>query len=441
VSAAFFKPRLLAPGPVEVPPAVLEALARPVTHHRAPAFREAFLRARERLATVFSVPGDDVLIVTGSGTAGFEAALVSAVPAGDRVLALHAGRFGERWAAMAESLGYQVEHLEAAPGAEFDLSEVAERLDATSQLAAVTLVQSETSTGALHDVRAVAELVRRVRPEALVLVDAVTSLACAELRPLEWGLDAVVSGSQKGVMTPPGLAFVWLSERAWQRSGEAGRAGSYYLDLHRERAKQAGGQTAFTPAVSLVAGLDVALGMLLDEGLENVWRRRAGLNAALLAKLGMTGVGELRPWALALGLFVTLIWVGFLARVGRSPLRPILVWTASLTFIWVLLMALFQAPLDRRLSYVSVGEALAARVPPAACIQTHQVRSTQRLLLAYHSGRQLLVPADAGCDWLLLETRRNEPEPYIPDGWLKRWEGARPGDRSDRFHLYARRWQ
>jgi len=292
VSAAFFKPRLLAPGPVEVPPAVLEALARPVTHHRAPAFREAFLRARERLATVFSVPGDDVLIVTGSGTAGFEAALVSAVPAGDRVLALHAGRFGERWAAMAESLGYQVEHLEAAPGAEFDLSEVAERLDATSQLAAVTLVQSETSTGALHDVRAVAELVRRVRPEALVLVDAVTSLACAELRPLEWGLDAVVSGSQKGVMTPPGLAFVWLSERAWQRSEGAGRAGSYYLDLRRERAKQAGGQTAFTPAVSLVAGLDVALGMLLDEGLENVWRRRAGLNAALLAAGGALGLRQ-----------------------------------------------------------------------------------------------------------------------------------------------------
>ncbi len=292
MSAAFFKPRLLAPGPVEVPPAVLEALARPVTHHRAPAFRETFLRARERLATVFSVPGDDVLIVTGSGTAGFEAALVSAVPAGDRVLALHAGRFGERWAAMAESLGYQVEHLEAAPGAEFDLSEVAERLDATSQLAAVTLVQSETSTGALHDVRAVAELVRRVRPEALVLVDAVTSLACAELRPLEWGLDAVVSGSQKGVMTPPGLAFVWLSERAWQRSEGAGRAGSYYLDLHRERAKQAGGQTAFTPAVSLVAGLDVALGMLLDEGLENVWRRRAGLNAALLAAGGALGLRQ-----------------------------------------------------------------------------------------------------------------------------------------------------
>ncbi|MBU1396467.1 MAG: glycosyltransferase family 39 protein [Gammaproteobacteria bacterium] len=161
--------------------------------------------------------------------------------------------------------------------------------------------------------------------------------------------------------------------------------------------------------------------------------------AARLTRLGMTGVGELRPWALALGLVVTLAWIVFLARVGRSPLRPILVWTASMTFIWALLMALFQAPLDRRLSYASVAEELAARVPSAACIQTVQVRSQQRLLLAYHSGRQLA--AAAGCDWLLVGTRRNAGEPDIPDGWIKQWEGARAGDRTDRFHLYARQRQ
>jgi len=101
-------------------------------------------------------------------------------------------------------------------------------------------------------------------------------------------------------------------------------------------------------------------------------------------------------------------------------------------------MALFLAPLDRRLSYVGVGEALAARVPQTACVQTYQVRSQQRLLLAYHSGR-LLAPADIGCDWLLVETRRREAEPHVPDVWVKQWEGARPGDRSDRFHLYVRR--
>lgn len=160
--------------------------------------------------------------------------------------------------------------------------------------------------------------------------------------------------------------------------------------------------------------------------------------ASRLTKLGMTGVGELRPWALGLGLVVTLAWIGFLANVQRSPLRPILVWTASMTFVWVLLLALFQAPLDRRLSYVSVADELAARVPRSACIQTRQVRSQQRLLLAYHSGRQF-VPAEGGCNWLLVETRRREALPEVSADWIKQWDGARPGDRSDRFHLYVRR--
>jgi 4-amino-4-deoxy-L-arabinose transferase-like glycosyltransferase len=160
--------------------------------------------------------------------------------------------------------------------------------------------------------------------------------------------------------------------------------------------------------------------------------------AGRLIRLGMTGVGEFRPWALALGFSVTLAWIVFLARVSRSPLRPMLVWTASMTFIWVLLMALFQAPLDRRLSYASVGEVLAERVPSSECIQAYQLRSQQRLLLAYHSGRQL-VPADVGCNWLLVETRRREVEPHVSANWVKQWDGARPGDRSDQFHLYARR--
>ena len=160
--------------------------------------------------------------------------------------------------------------------------------------------------------------------------------------------------------------------------------------------------------------------------------------AGRLTKLGMTDVGELRPWALALGSLVTVTWVVFLARVRRSPLRPILVWTASVTFIWALLMALFQAPLDRRLSYASVGELLAERVPATECIQTYQVRNQQRSLLAYHSGR-LLAPADIGCNWLLVETRRREVVPHISTDWILQWDGARPGDRSDRFHLYVRR--
>lgn len=165
-----------------------------------------------------------------------------------------------------------------------------------------------------------------------------------------------------------------------------------------------------------------------------------GLPARLarrLVRLGMTGVGELRPWALLLGALVSLAWIVFLLRVERSPLRPILVWTAGMTFVWTLLMALFQAPLDRRLSYVSVGEVLAARVASDECVQTLDVRTQQRLLLSYHSDR-LLAPADVGCRWLLVETRQREAEPHVPAGWVKHWEGARPGDRADRFHLYVR---
>lgn len=291
-AAAGFRPRLLSPGPVEVPPAVLEAMARPVPHHRSSAFAETLVRARGRLAEAFRTPDDDVLVLAGSGTAGFEAALVSSVPAGSALLALQAGKFGERWGDMAQSLGYRVLRLSAAAGSDFDMQALASRLRAIPDLAAVTLVHSETSTGALHDVAAVAAVVRAERPDALVLVDAVTSLAAAELRPREWGLDAVVSGSQKGVMTPPGLAFVWLSERAWSRAPGRG-PGSYYLDLHRERPRQRHGETAYTPAVSLIAGLDVALGMLLEEGLERVWRRRGRLSGALLAAGSALGMRPL----------------------------------------------------------------------------------------------------------------------------------------------------
>ena len=291
---AGYKPRLYAPGPVEVPPQVLAALSRPQLHHRSTEFAELFLSVRAQLAELAQLPGEDVLILAGSGTAGFEAALLTSVPAGAQVLALHAGKFGERWAELARAFGYQVDEVTAPAGREFDETAVLAALERLPQLAAVTLVHSETSTGALHDVQRIAALVKQVRPDALLLVDAVTSLAASELRPLEWGVDAMVSGSQKGVMTPPGLAFVWLSPRAWASSSTPA---SYYLDLRRERAAQRSGQTAYTPAVNLVVGLQAALSLLLAEGVEAVWRRRASLNSALLAAgaaLGLTPLAQ-RP--------------------------------------------------------------------------------------------------------------------------------------------------
>ncbi len=160
--------------------------------------------------------------------------------------------------------------------------------------------------------------------------------------------------------------------------------------------------------------------------------------AARLGKLGMADVGSLRPWALALGVLVTLAWIVFLTRVQRSAVRPILVWTAGMGFVWALLMALFQGPLDRRLSYAELADALAHRVPARACVETYAVRTQAGLLLEYHSGRDLR-PADAGCDWLLVQARRKSGFPAVAPEWIKQADIVRKGDRDDRFALYARR--
>lgn len=159
--------------------------------------------------------------------------------------------------------------------------------------------------------------------------------------------------------------------------------------------------------------------------------------AGRLARLGMRHVGEFRPWALVAGGLITLVWIVIVARAERVLLRPMLVWTAGMTFVWGLLMALFQAPLDERLGYAGVAEALTRRIPADACVQTHSMGSEQRLLLAYHSGRTL-VPADLGCHWLLIETHEKGAAPHVSPDWTRVWHGARPGDRSDRFHLYVR---
>lgn len=275
------KARLLAPGPVEIPPQVLEVLARPALHHRTESFRALVLRVRTLLAELACVQGEDVLLVTGSGTAAIEAGMLAAVPVGGTVLALHAGKFGERWAALARRFGFDVRTVEAPWGRVLDPQAVRRALRDTPGVSAVTTTHSETSTGVLHDVEALAGAVREVAPQALVLVDAVTSLGAAELRPRAWGLDGVFAGSQKGLMLPPGLGFAWLSERAWDRAPR--RAPSFYLDLHAERAKQRGGETAFTPATALVAALEVALGLVLEDGVEALWARRTRLNQAVLA--------------------------------------------------------------------------------------------------------------------------------------------------------------
>ncbi|PYE55289.1 pyridoxal-phosphate-dependent aminotransferase family protein [Deinococcus yavapaiensis] len=286
---ALLRPRLLAPGPVETDPRTMLTLAKPQIHHRTPEAREIVLEARARLSALLGAPEWEPLILTSSGTGAFEAALVSLVPDGANVLSASAGKFGERWADMAHSLGYAVTRLEKPWGEALDPAEVA---DAARGQAALLITHSETSTGALHDLARIAEQAKRANPDLLILVDAVTSYAVAELRPAEWQLDAVISGSQKGVGGPPGLGFVFLSPSSVERLGANPRR--YYFDLKKEVASQRKGETAQTPAINLVEGLLTSTERLVAVPLETLWAEKAKLNAALLAAGNALGC---RPFA------------------------------------------------------------------------------------------------------------------------------------------------
>src|SRR6266480_1361692 len=265
---------LLTPGPTPVPPEVLAAISRPVVHHRGPDFKPVYERTLARLREVF-LTERDVLLFAAAGTGAMESAVANLCSAGERVLVVSAGHFGERWRAIAAAYGPEVETLEYAWGEIPAADDVAGCLRELGGAKAVFLTHSETSTGVVCDLQAISAAAGE--QGALSVVDAVSSLGAVPVETDAWGLDAVVSGSQKALMTPPGLAMVSVSERAWAARGEAPR---FYFDWERTRKAQAALDAPFTPPVSLVAGLDVALGMLLDAGLEAVFDRHVRLGRA-----------------------------------------------------------------------------------------------------------------------------------------------------------------
>ncbi|HEX2864847.1 MAG TPA: alanine--glyoxylate aminotransferase family protein [Deinococcales bacterium] len=280
------RPRLLTPGPVELAPEVLQALAGRQLHHRSPEGRAAFQRARALLAGLFGAPleaGWETLILTTSGTGAMEAGLNAVLRPGDEILALANGKFGQRWQALARRLGLTVQELNAPWGRALDPAEVESALDARPDVKAVVFTHSETSTGTLNDAAGIAAAVRRAAPDALLIADTVTSLAVAELRPVEWTLDVAASGSQKGVGGPPGLGFLALSPRALQVVNALPAPNAFTLDVRRELAAQPNGETAFTPAINLVAALLPSLERLASLGLETVWAERAAMSASFIA--------------------------------------------------------------------------------------------------------------------------------------------------------------
>src|SRR5919206_4397295 len=265
---------LLTPGPTPVPPEVLAAISQPVVHHRSPDFRPVYSRTLARLKEVFRTEAD-VLMFGSAGTGAMESAVANVCSPGERVFVVSAGSFGERWRAIATAYGAHVETLDYAWGEIPSADDVAARLGELGGAKAVFLTHSETSTGVVCDLQALAAVA--AERGALSVVDAVSSLGAVPVETDAWGLDVVVTGSQKALMTPPGLAMVSVSEAAWSVRGTAPR---FYFDWERTRKAQAVLDAPFTPPVSLVAGLDVALGILLDAGLEAVFDRHLRLGHA-----------------------------------------------------------------------------------------------------------------------------------------------------------------
>ncbi len=257
------------PGPTPCPDDVLEAVGGQMMNHRGPEFAGVIKRVTEGLNWVFGV-SSDVLTLTASGTGGLEAAVVNTLSPGDRVLAVSIGVFGNRLASIAETYGAEVVRYEIEWGAAADPEEVARRLDEDSSITAVLVTHNETSTGVTNPLEAIGAVVRE--HDLLLIVDGVSSVSSIPCPAERWGVDVLVSGSQKGWMVPPGLAFVWLSDRAWEAS-ERSTMPRFYFDLQRARSSLESQQTPWTPAISVFYGLDKAFESLRAEGLEGIYVR------------------------------------------------------------------------------------------------------------------------------------------------------------------------
>jgi aspartate aminotransferase-like enzyme len=284
------KNRLFTPGPTPLLPAAQTAMASFTAHHRTADFRALFQRV---LADMKEFVGtkNDVLVLACSGTGVMEASVSNLTSPGDKVLVLTAGKFGERWTGLAKAFGCKVEVLSKPYGETFSLEEIQSKL--TPEVRAVFVQATESSTGARHDVRGIAQLVRE-QDDALLIVDAITGLGTTHLDVDGWGVDVIIGGSQKALMMPPGLAYCAVSERAWKRM-ETTTSPRYYFDLRKERKSAAKGESAYTPATSLFAALGAALGFIREMGNGDLAKGREELvdNAELCAEMTRAGAQAL----------------------------------------------------------------------------------------------------------------------------------------------------
>ncbi len=268
---------LFAPGPTPVPPKILAAMSMPVIHHRSTDFVPVLKSVKKGLKWLYQTE-NDVLILCCTGTGGMVGSVNNFFSSGDKVLVINSGKFGERWTEICRVYGLQAQEIEVKWGYTIKPEMVEDALDKDPEIKGVFVQATETSTGVYHDIKALGNVVNK-KDNTLFIVDAISALAAHDLRTDEWGVDIMVGGSQKGLMLPPGLSFVSISEKAWNKSEKA-RSPRFYFNFKKEREAQAKNQTNFTSAVTLIIGLNESLNLMQKEGLGNMFKRHEKLASA-----------------------------------------------------------------------------------------------------------------------------------------------------------------
>jgi aspartate aminotransferase-like enzyme len=281
------KKYLFSPGPTMLPPEVLLKMAEPIMHHREPEFEKIFAEIRQGLKYLFQTK-NEVLIFTSSGTGAMEGAVSNLLSKGDKALVVRGGKFGERWGEICKAYGIEFIPIDVEWGKAVDPEKIQEILKSNPSIRAVYTQASETSTGVKHPIKEIAEIVKKYENTILV-VDAITGIGVFDIPMDEWGLDVVVSGSQKALMLPPGLAFAALSDKAW-KFVERSNLPKYYFDFKKELKSSQKNQSSYTPAISLFVGLRESLNLIQKEGVKAIFRRHeklAGATRAAVKALGL----------------------------------------------------------------------------------------------------------------------------------------------------------
>lgn len=279
---------LLAPGPTPVPAEVLLSMAMPIIHHRSPDFLPVLDSAKKGLQWLFQTK-NDVLILSCSGTGGMVGAVNNFFNPGDKALVINGGKFGERWTKICQAYGLKVEEIVVEWGYSAKAEAVEAALKKDPDIKGVFVQATETSTGVYHDIEGLGKVISKFE-DTLFIVDAISALVAQDLRTDEWGVDIMIGGSQKGLMLPPGLAFVSVSEKAWKRN-ETSKMPRFYFNFKKERENLAKNQTNFTSPITLIIGLNEAIKILQAEGLENVFKRHERLAHATREAVKALGLG------------------------------------------------------------------------------------------------------------------------------------------------------